>query len=144
MSEERYYSNVREIREETDAKAVNELLKEGWELLAIREKSTTIATADSITKRQQIVYVLGRTEAPKPVATVAAVPNLDVIPWKKGAFGDWAFSSPDKYTKLELTEEQRRAIEWLREVIEREGEYDDGVFTYRMGRNKDFITRRAK
>jgi hypothetical protein len=137
---ERYYSDISEVTEASDANSVNSYLKMGYELLKIVEK--TLFRPDGA-KETSIVYVLGRrgTVEAKPEVDASLLEKLPFKPYKEGSASGWLWADPEKYEG-----EQKEAIKWLREKIEREKKVTVGKFTYTFSGPEDnptmFISRR--
>jgi hypothetical protein len=87
MSSERYYSNIEAVKELNKDVDVNEHLKSGWELLAIKERSKT--TADPMTalpvQEVELVYIVGLLKGvPQPLQSPVVAKPLtlgDVKGW---------------------------------------------------------------
>ena len=91
MNKENYYYWVREITETNDVKKVNELLKQGWSLLSIKEGSKVDFSEKGTTQTVFVIYILGRGEqrqAPQNVQDKSAGV------WKKNPDGsEWAYAT---------------------------------------------------
>lgn len=88
MSEEkRYYSGISAIKELGSEVNVNEHLKAGWEILGIKETTTTTVEGNTRLVHTAIVYIMGMKEGGAPVkqdmppqATPQATPPPQSIP----------------------------------------------------------------
>jgi len=82
--EERYYQNIVEIVQVDVAKA-NELLKQGYEILTIREITESKETTKGIIVSTKPVIIMGKKATPQVSAPV--VENIDeklkALPWTK-------------------------------------------------------------
>jgi hypothetical protein len=74
--ERRYYSDITEVVEVTDADNATVLLRSGWELLAIKEK---IAKSPS-SEMKVVVYVMGKKGTPTPAPVKVQVPSPSPSP----------------------------------------------------------------
>lgn len=156
---ERYYRGVGAIKELTDVQAVNDHLQNGWELLAIKERSTSrVDDKGSLVQDITLVYILGFKKTPlnskskqgfQPsiVSQQAQEPALSLLPWKpyKEGEGEWIFSDPSRYKDPPLTVEQYSILSWLTSKLKREGNVYIGKYTYQLsGEKEDFISRKTK
>lgn len=62
MKRDNYYGWVREVAEATTAAKANELLKQGWSLIAIKERLQTAHVGNGEIQNTLIVYILARGE----------------------------------------------------------------------------------
>jgi hypothetical protein len=67
MKEDRYYSDITEVVEVSDADSATVLLKSGWELLAIKERASKSINSET----KAVVYVMGKKGSPTPTPTPA-------------------------------------------------------------------------
>jgi len=67
--DERYYADIKELTEVSDADNATVLLKAGWELLAIKEKITKSPSSET----KVVVYVMGKKGSPTPTSTPTKV-----------------------------------------------------------------------
>jgi hypothetical protein len=160
---ERYYSGIMTVKELTEVQAVNDHLVNGWELLAIKERSISkVNERGKLVQDILLVYVLGLkkpTPSPTPtsqseqsfqpsiVSQQAQEPALSVLPWKayKQREGEWIFSDPSRYKDPQLTVEQYSLLSWLVSKLKREGKMEIGAHIYQIsGDNEDFISRNNK
>jgi hypothetical protein len=159
---DRYYSGIMAVKELTDAQAVNDHLVNGWELLAIKERSVSKTDEKgNLVQDITLVYVLGlKQSSPSPVSQSAQSfqpsivsqqaqePALGVLPWKgyKEGEGEWVFSDPSRYKDPPLTVEQFSLLSWLTSKLKREGgdkKVDIGAYIYQLsGDKEDFISRK--
>ena len=68
-TEPRYYANISELQEATDSKAANILLASGWELLSVKERSSTLNGPNGIVRDGEVCYVFGRQSSKVTGAT---------------------------------------------------------------------------
>jgi len=135
---ERYYSDISELVECYDTASANGYLKAGYELLKIGEK--TLNRPDG-TQETIIVYVLGKRRIEVKGDYASVIEGIPFKPYRPGEEAGWVFNDPERFSG-----EQREAIKWLAEKIEREGKVTVGRFTYTFsGPNenpKRFISRK--
>jgi len=83
--EEKYYQNITELMQVDVAKA-NELLKQGYEILTIREVTESKETTKGIVVNTKPVVIMGKKASPQVSAPV--VENIDeklsALQWTKG------------------------------------------------------------
>ena len=82
--EERYYQNIVEIVQVDVAKA-NELLKQGYEILTIREITESKETTKGIVVNTKPVIIMGKKASPQVSAPVAEniEEKLNALQWTK-------------------------------------------------------------
>jgi len=79
--EEKYYQNIVEIVQVDVAKA-NELLKQGYEILTIREVTESKETQKGITVNTKPVVIMGKKASPQAVEGIDE--KLSALQWAKG------------------------------------------------------------
>jgi hypothetical protein len=156
---ERYYRGIETIKELAEVQAVNDHLQNGWELLAIKERTTSkVDDKGNLVQDITLVYIMGFKKTPltfksknkfQPsiVSQQAQEPALSLLPWKpyKEGIGDWIFSDPSRYKDPPLTVEQYSILSWLTSKLKREGNVYIGKFIYQLsGEKEDFVSRRTK
>jgi len=165
VDSERYYSGIGAVKELTEVQAVNDHLVNGWELLAIKERSVSkVDEKRNLVQDVTLVYVLGlkKTASSSPtiqsaesfypsiVLQQAQEPDLQMLPWKayKQGEGEWVFSEPSRYKDPPLTVEQYSLLSWLASKLKREGgdkKVEIGAYIYQLsGDKEDFISRKNK
>ena len=126
MQNERYYSDISKIVETPDFNVANQLLDEGYEVLALKDR-----TDSTIEKSRQhlvtsFVYVLGlpgvdekpptsqTLQTPQKPPTPPAEPKeLDSLPWQASSWSDEADSvPPDKVTPAARTLMEQRKFKF--------------------------------
>lgn len=120
---ERYYERLVEIREAVDAVTANNLLHEGYELLAIRNR--TIFEDDR--EISQIVYIFGKF----------AAEGYESINWRQGKDFQWTFH----------TDKQGKEIPETHMLASKINESKDkrcrlGVWEYTLSKDGKFIIRK--
>jgi len=102
---ERYYRGIETIKELDEVQAVNDHLQNGWELLAIKERSTSkVDDKGNLVQDITLVYIMGFKKTPPTfkskqgfqpsiASQQAQEPALSLLPWKpyKEGEGDWIF-----------------------------------------------------
>jgi len=78
--DERYYQNIVEIVQVDVAKA-NELLKQGYEILAIREITESKETTKGIVVNTKPVIIMGKKASPPTVEDIEE--KLNALQWTK-------------------------------------------------------------
>jgi hypothetical protein len=101
----RYYSDIGEVRAFQDLEAVNQALKESWELLGIKEETFNDTVAH--TSESRIIFVMGRRSAtPRSGADKPATkPEFDLqgaleaIEWRPSKRATYKFEFGDDVKK---------------------------------------------
>lgn len=86
-----YYWWVREIAEATDVKKVNEMLKQGWSLISIKEGARVEYGEKGAVQTMFVIYILGRGEQSQAPQQPAGEQKPAGV-WKKNPDGsEWAY-----------------------------------------------------
>jgi len=135
----RCYSDVVEVAEAKSAEKANALLKKGYELLKVVEK--TVLGEDGSAVRGPL-YVLGLRRPRFLEDCSQALEKLPLKPYVEGSPAGWIWADPEKYDG-----EVKDIVAWLRRKIEREKRVRVGKFYYVFSGPPDnprkFISRRV-
>jgi hypothetical protein len=139
MSEEGYYSNIIEVAEAKSAEEANALLKTGYELLKIAEKTIVREDGSAV---QGPLYILGKRRGSGSLEVdPQLLEKLPFKPYKEGSSAGWIWADPEKHES-----QVKDIVAWLRGKIEREKKVTIGKFYYMFSGPEDnpqmFISRR--
>ena len=97
MTEVRYYAGVAVLQELTDVEAATEAMNQGWELLAIKERTMTISVDGKPGIATTPCYILGslgkvnKTESKAEGNQITLEVNLEGLSWKQAKSGKCDF-----------------------------------------------------
>lgn len=85
-----YYEGITELREASSIEEINELLKDGFQILRIADRTTTDLQTKSIVTSP--LYIVGRKTTTNQKATTKEKVSIPVIQWtEKNENFSWAF-----------------------------------------------------
>jgi len=81
--EEKYYQNITELVQ-VDVEKANELLKQGYEILTIREVTESKETQKGIVVNTKPVVIMGKKTSPQAAPQEGIDEKLSALQWSKG------------------------------------------------------------